>query len=115
LRWAQSDNVGCGFVVRSRFRGPLVEQQLAADLKDGLEAGRFKFTKVETARDLVVGTILEAMHRLLTSRVTKTYADDVARLILQGVGVNSREADRLMAQPLPPLKLPAWGPEPTSV
>jgi AcrR family transcriptional regulator len=115
LRWSQSDKVGCGFVVRSRFRGPLVEQQLAADLKDGLDAGKFKFTRVETARDLVVGTILEAMRRLLTSRVTKAYTDDVARLILQGVGVNTREADRLMALPLPPLQLPAWGPEFSSV
>lgn len=108
LHWSKSDRVGCGFVVRSRFRGPLVEQQLAADLKEGLDAGKFRFARVESARDLVIGTILETMHRMMTSRVTKTYIDDVARLILQAVGVDKREADRLMALPLPPLELPVW-------
>jgi len=108
LRWAQSDKIGCGFVVRSRFRGPLVELQLESDLKDGLNAGKFRFARVEIARDLVVGTILEAMRRLMTTRVTKTYTDEVARLILQGVGATKRETDRLMAPPLPSLELPVW-------
>lgn len=115
LRWSQVDKVGCGFVVRSRLRGPLVERQLAADLKDGHDAGKFRFTSVQVARDLAVGTILEAMRRLMTSRVSKTYTDDVARLILQGLGVDKRTADRLMAPPLPPLKLPVWGPNSASV
>ena len=109
LRWSQADKVGCGFVVRSRFRGPLVERQLAADLKDGLDAGKFRFASVQVARDLSIGTILEAMRRMMTSRVSKSYTDDVARMILQGVGVDKRTADRLMAAPLPPIKLPVWG------
>lgn len=109
LRWAQADTVGCGFVVRSRFRGPLVERQIAADLKDGRDAGKFRFASVQVARDLAVGTILEAMHRLMTSRVSKTYADDVSRMILRGIGADKRTLDRLMAEPLPPLKLPVWG------
>ena len=109
LRWSQADKVGCGFVVRSRFRGPLVERQLAADLKDGLDAGKFRFASVQVARDLSIGTILEAMRRLMTSRVSKSYTDDVARMILQGVGVDKRTADRLMAAPLPPIKLPVLG------
>ncbi|MFM1892314.1 MAG: hypothetical protein RLZ44_1391 [Pseudomonadota bacterium] len=115
LRWSQADKVGCGFVVRSRFRGPLVERQLAADLKDGLDSGKFSFTSVQVARDLSIGTILEAMRRLMTSRVPKTYTDDVARVILQGVGADKRTADRLMAAPLPPIKLPVWGPEAAQV
>lgn len=114
LRWSKADKVGCSFVVRSRFRGPLVELQLAADLKDGLDAGKFRFASVQVARDLSVGTILEAMRRLMTSRVPKTYTDDVTRLILQGVGVDQRTADRLMAAPLPPIRLPVWAPEAAS-
>lgn len=115
LRWSQADKVGCGFVVRSRFRGPLVEQQLAADLKAGLDAGKFRFASVQVARDLAVGTILEAMRRLMAARVPETYTDDVARAILQGVGVDKRTADRLMAASLPPIRLPVWGPEPGRV
>jgi len=110
LRWAQSDVTGCGFVVRSRFRGPLVEQQVAADLRGGLEAGRFRFPSVEIARDLVVGTILEAMHRMMTSKVPGTFVDDVASQILQGVGVERRGIARIMARPLPPAGQPVWTP-----
>jgi AcrR family transcriptional regulator len=110
LHWSRSDAIGCAFVVRSRFRGSLVEKQLAADLRDGLEAGRFRFPSVAVARDLVVGTILEAMHRFMTSRVPRVHTDDVARLILQGVGVDRRGIARLMAVPLPPFEQPRWGP-----
>lgn len=112
LRWARQEPVGCAFVVRSRLRGPLVERQLAADLRDGREAGEFRFATVNTARDLVIGAILEAMRRMMSSRVPKAYPDDVARLILQGLGADRRSVDRLMARPLPPFKLSAWGPSP---
>lgn len=110
LHWARSDATGCAFVVRNRFRGALVEQQVAADLRGGLEAGTFSFSGVEAARDLLVGTILEAMHRLMTSRVPRTFTDDVARLILQGLGVDKRRIARLMAEPLPPFEQPLRGP-----
>lgn len=111
LRWSRADKIGCGFVVQSRFRGPLVEQQLAADLKDGRETGKLRFATVATARDLVIGTILEAMQRMMRSRVPRTYTDDIARLILQGVGVDKRTMERLMARPLPPRVPSTWGPD----
>lgn len=108
LHWSRRDKVGCAFVVRSRFRGRLVEQQLAADLAGGRDTGKFRFPSVDTARDLLVGTILEAMRRMMTARVAMTYTDDVARLILQGLGADKRSVDRLMARPLPPFELPVW-------
>lgn len=111
LYWSRRDQVGCAFVVRSRFRGPLVEQQLAADLAGGRDAGVFSFPSVATARDLLVGTILEAMRRMMDTRVPKAYTDDIARLVLQGLGADKRSVDRLMARPLPPFELPAWGRE----
>lgn len=115
LRWSQSDAIGCSFVVRSRFRGPLVERQLAADLKDARDAGTFRFPDVKIARDLVVGTILEAMHRIMTARrVPKSFTNDVTRTILQGVGATEPEIGRLLADPLPPLERPVWGLPPWS-
>lgn len=108
LRWAQSDAVGCRFVVRSRFRGSLVEEQVAADLRGGLAAGKFRFPSVEIARDLLVGTILEAMHRMMTSKIPDTFADEVASLILQGIGVDRRGIERLVARPLPRFEQPDW-------
>lgn len=109
LRWARSDAIGCGFVVRSRFRGSLVEEQVAADLRGGLAAGKFSFPSVEIARDLLVGTILEAMHRMMTSKVSGDFAEEVAGLILQGIGMDRRGIERLLARPLPPFEQPVWG------
>lgn len=111
LYWSSRDKVGCAFVVRSRFRGPLVEKQLADDLAGGRATGKFRFPNVNSARDLLVGTILEAMRRMMDMRVPKTYTDDIARLVLQGLGADKRSVDRLMARPLPPFELPALGPK----
>jgi AcrR family transcriptional regulator len=106
LGWARADPVWCAFIVRSRFRGPLVEQQLTADLKGGRRTGAFDFPSVEAARDLVVGTILEAMHRVMTTRVPKGYTDGVARTILHGLGLDARTIEKLVSRPLPTLHRP---------
>jgi hypothetical protein len=106
LAWARADPVWCAFIVRSRFRGPLVERQLTADLKGGRRAGAFDFPSVETARDLVIGTVLESMHRIMTTRVPKGYADGVARTILQGLSLEARAIERVVKRPLPTLRRP---------
>lgn len=106
LRWARTDPVWCAFIVRSRFRGPLVERQLTADLRDGRRAGSFEFPSIGIARDLVVGTILEAMHRTMTAPVSMAYPDGVARVILRGLGLEAHTISRLLARPLPKLRRP---------
>jgi AcrR family transcriptional regulator len=106
LRWARTDPVWCAFIVRSRFRGPLVERQLTMDLRDGRLAGSFDFPSIGIARDLVVGTILEAMHRTMTSPVSMAYADGVARAILRGLGLDPQTIRRLLARPVPKLRRP---------
>lgn len=106
LSWARADRVWCAFIVRSRFRGPLVERQLTADLKGGRRAGAFVYPNVETARDLVVGTVLEAMHRIMTKRVPAAYTDGVARAILQGLGLEARAIEKAMTRRLPALRRP---------
>jgi AcrR family transcriptional regulator len=103
LRWSLADRTLCAFIVRSRFRSSLVEELLALDLQAGRKQGAFRFRHVEVARDLVVGTVLEAMHRILTGRVPRTLADDVARQILQGLGVEASSIERSLARPIPPL------------
>jgi AcrR family transcriptional regulator len=107
LRWAHTDRVWCAFIVRSRFRGPLVERQLTADLEGGRRAGAFEFPSVEIARDLVVGTILEAMHRIMTTRVSRTYTDGVVQTILRGLGLDTRAIEKVLGQPAPALRRPA--------
>jgi hypothetical protein len=107
LRWAQSDPNWCGFVVRSRFRGAMVERTMKVDLLSGREAGAYKFASVAAARDLVVGTVLEAMHRILTTRAGRTYPDQVARQVLQALGLGQRAITRVLARPLPAHSRPA--------
>ena len=103
LHWSRADPTLCAFIVRSRFRSALVEQLLGYDLRAGRRAGAFRFRRVEVARDLVVGTVLEAMHRMLTTRVPRTLPEDVARQILLGLGVRADAIDRSLARRIPPL------------
>jgi AcrR family transcriptional regulator len=106
LRWAADDPTWCGFIVRSRFRGPLVERQLTSDLERGAAAGALSFASVEVARDLVVGSVLEAMRRITAGPVPTSYADDVAALILRGLGLNARTINRLLGRPIPAMRRP---------
>jgi AcrR family transcriptional regulator len=101
LAWAQHDPTGCGFVVRSRFRGPLVEKRLASDLRDGLRAGDINVPSVAVGRDLVVGTVLEAMHRLLSGPVAPGYLEEVTEVVLMGLGVDRSAVRRLLRRPVP--------------
>lgn len=103
LHWSRTDRTLCAFIVRSRFRSAMVEQLLAFDLRAGRRTGAFRFRRIEVARDLVVGTVLEAMHRILTTRVPRTLPEDVARQILQGLGVEAAAIDRSLARRTPPL------------
>ena len=106
LGWARADPVWCAFIVKSRFRGALVEQQLHADLKNARQAGAFNFPSLEVARDLVVGTILEAMSRIMTTPVSKAYSDGVARGILTGLGLDVTRTNQLLKTPVPRLRRP---------
>jgi AcrR family transcriptional regulator len=101
LRWSQQDLAWCAFIVRSRFRGELVERQLLSDLRDGRRRGAFSFDSAAAARDLVVGTVLEAMNRFMTARVSRSYPDDVARTILQGLKLDPRSIARCLRVGIP--------------
>ena len=101
LQLARQDPVFCAFVVRSRFRGPAVERQLAYDLGECLQSGRVQAPSVEVARDLVVGAIREAQARMTASGVPAAYPDEVARVILRALRVDERRIGALLAAPVP--------------
>jgi AcrR family transcriptional regulator len=97
---ARVDPVLCAFVVRNRIRTPFVEAELARDIGNGIRAGSLRVTSVETGRDLLVGTVREAMARMMTGPTAPEYGEDVARSILRGLGVDARSIERLLAIPL---------------
>ena len=101
---AASDAAWCSFVVRNRRRSPLVEKQLTGDLRSGRRMRVFSFPSVEVARDMTVGTILEAMRRMTHERVPRTYVDDVTRTILRGLGLSNAAIEVALSRPAPTLR-----------
>jgi AcrR family transcriptional regulator len=97
---AQIDPVLCAFVVRNRIRTRLVETELARDIGDGIRAGSLRVASIEAGRDLLVGTVREAMARMMSGPTPPAYGDEVTRSILRGLGVNASSIERLLAMPL---------------
>jgi AcrR family transcriptional regulator len=106
LELSRGDHVFCAFLVRSRFRGRLVEEQLAKDIGEGLASGRMQAPSVEVARDLVVGVVREAQVRMMNSRVARTYPEEVAQVILRALRVDERRIAALLKEPLSAMARP---------
>jgi AcrR family transcriptional regulator len=107
MKKAATDREWCAFVAQNDRRGENVEQSVLRDLADGREAGAFRFASIEAARDLLVGTLREAMVRLARGPVAPGHADDVARIVLAGLGLEPRAIEMQMKRRLPPMRRPA--------
>lgn len=104
LRKAETDEVWCAFVARAVTHGEIVEETVERDLRDGLRAGGFSFRSVQAARDLLVGTLHEAMRRMAVSRVPAHFTEDVARAVFRGLGMPARRIDAALRRPVPVLR-----------
>lgn len=98
---AESDPVWCAFVARAVTHGQLVEDIVHMDLSNGLRDGAFAFESVQAARDLVVGTLHEAMRRMAAGPVPAGFTDEVARLVLRGLGMPTRRITAALRRPIP--------------
>lgn len=101
LRKAEMDPVWCAFVAKAVNHGEVVEDTLRCDLDNGARAGAFVFESVQAARDLVVGTLHEAMRRMSSGAVPATFADDISRLVFRGLGLPSRRVQAALRRPIP--------------
>jgi len=106
LRKAAKDPDWCAFMVKAREVGKLVYESLSGDLRNGRRAGLFDYSSSDAAFDLVVGTVREAMNRLANGRVRRNFESDVARVILQGLGMKRRAVEALLSRPVPTLRRP---------
>jgi len=102
-----TDAAWCAFVVRNGRRSPLLESRLSGDLREGRRQGAFSFPSVGVARDLTVGTLVEAMARMTRGRVPRTYVDDVVRIVLRGLGLSDAGIELALSRPIPALQRPA--------
>jgi hypothetical protein len=48
----------------------------------------------------LVGAVREAMARMMSGPTPPAYADEIARSILRGLGVNASSIERLLGMPL---------------
>jgi AcrR family transcriptional regulator len=101
---AASDLAWCAFTVRVRQHGQLVERQVANDIRAGIECGDFKLPNVEIGRDLVIGTVREAMVRITNGQVPRAYAHNLTRVVLQGLGLNQERIGGYLIAPVPKMK-----------
>ncbi len=107
LRKARTDRAWCAFVARYRHHGELVEATVTSDLREGRKLGKFAFPSVAAARDLLVGTIREAMGRMSEGTVGAGYADEIAAVVLRGLGVDDDWIRSALARPAPAMRRPS--------
>lgn len=89
-----------GFIVRAgllREENPL-SQDIRADIARGVEAGQYSVRNALAASDMIFGTVVEAILRINQGHQSTRYIRDIAEMVLHALGVDSAEADHVVAQ-----------------
>jgi AcrR family transcriptional regulator len=71
------------------------------DLDEGLRLGVFRVPSREVARDVLIGTVREALGRLGAGSPGPTYCDELVRVCFQALRANERTTTQAMTHPLP--------------
>jgi AcrR family transcriptional regulator len=79
---------------------------LARDVASAITKGRLTHIGPRVATDLVVGVVLNAAHSLVNDPSDSHYPEAIVGAMLEGLGIDAKEAARIVAQPLPELVLP---------
>ena len=98
------------FLLQSRLEGDnLIVRRIRADLASGVAAGTFAIPSAEAGLDMVLGTLRQAVRRIVAEGGGLASTQDLARMLLCGFGVTAREAAAPARGALDPLY--ARGPE----
>lgn len=68
------------------------------DLISGRRTGRFRFSNLDSASDMTVGTLRTALHALLTRNQSADYVPEVVRLILRALDISESDADAIVSR-----------------
>lgn len=79
---------------------------LTRDIAHGIAAQRFRQIQPRVAIDLVAGVVLSAAYALACEPLAADYPEQSVCQMLQGLGVDGAEAQRIVVLPLPELSLP---------
>ncbi|HVN45677.1 MAG TPA: TetR/AcrR family transcriptional regulator [Steroidobacteraceae bacterium] len=104
LRMSESDPLWCAFTVRASDVGGLVKEKLGGDLRNGRRRGLLDFPSLDSAYDLVVGTVRESMRRIIARRPRRNHDVEVVRIILRGLGLAPAAIEQALARPVPRLR-----------
>jgi AcrR family transcriptional regulator len=91
LPTANSSLIGIGF--------------LARDVNAGIASNRFPGISQRVALDLVIGSLFSAARSLAAERLDDGYPEAIVKAMLRGLGLQEKDAERIIAQPLPDLLL----------
>lgn len=98
---AESDPVWCRFVARVWKLGPLAAPR--RDLRNGLKQGELRFRDIESALDVVLGAVRQALFRIGAGRASTSYRDEVVEMCLQAIGTPPARIANILAAELPAL------------
>lgn len=71
------------------------------DLMLGRAMDRFRFTNLDSASDMVVGTIRRGLNAVLSEGRAEGYADEICLFILRALGVPESDAQEIVGRVLP--------------
>lgn len=106
IRRAEADRVWCAFMAGVRMSS---KAQLAPirDIKRAMKLNTLNIPSVEAALDLMEGTAIAAMVRMMNKSPGKNYCQSIPGIILQGMGMDRKTIATIMALPLPEFRQPS--------
>jgi AcrR family transcriptional regulator len=93
-------------ILRVALHGAMISEFRSAiepDIRACWATGRLEPMNMQVVVDLITGFSTTAMRTILEGGAPVTHPEDVAAVILRGLGMEAKEATRLATIPLPPL------------
>jgi AcrR family transcriptional regulator len=98
------------FVTRTGMRGSasghLVDVYLPRDLLLAREQGQAVFNNVRSARDVLLGSLQQAIESVLTGAAQREHLPETLGMALRGIGVSQKSVARGLALPLGDIEWP---------
>ncbi len=80
-----------------------IDRYMEADLRLGMAQKRFSVSRIRSAKDMIGGTVLQAMRRAVDGPVPRSYPSEIAAFVLRALGMPGPAADEVARRPLPPM------------
>lgn len=108
MKKAELDPAWCGFVSGIWFNVGYALEAPTRDIRMGIKQGGFHCPSVEAGFDLAMGTMRQGMVRLIENPKLRqrNFGDQIATVILRGLGADQAKIDEVMTRQLPDMRRP---------